>query len=241
MGDISKRELKPIIRFLSKYFPVYSENEKQTRKEDKAKAAAGDFGEPVTKEPPIVESKLNRGKLLVGTTIFYDDKYIDDKDIKWIADGGFDFIINESGDDFQTKLSVLCEKYGIALISKDKSLPCGVGIQPTLESGKDLFGDYKQNIIRVGDTAGDEPHTNIFSAMGEYYKLYNKQFPDKFLFCNLFPAGTPSNLLGAKNYTEYVAEFVRKVPTDFISLDEYPFFSVSFMQKIAFAICLHTY
>jgi len=241
MGDIFKKDLKPVVRFLRKHFPVTSKNEPAIRQTDRASAAAGDFGEPVVKEPPIVDGRLNRGKLLIGTTIFYDDKNIDDEDIKLIADGGFDFIINESSGDFQNLLIELCEKYHVALISKDKSLPSGKGIQPALDSGKDLFADYVRHPARIGDTAGDEPNASLFPAMGEYYRLYNKKFPESFLFSNLFPAGTPAKLLGAKNYTEYVAAYVRKVPSDFISLDEYPFFSVSFLKKIAFGICLHTY
>lgn len=241
MGEITKINFKPAIRLLGKLFPVTSVKEKQKREADKARVSAGDFGPCAAKEPPIVGGMLNRGKLLIGTTIFYDDQNIDNEDIKRIAGGGFDFIISESSGDFQRLLIESCEKFGVALISKDKSLPSGREIPPALASGKDLFADYTHHPVRVGDTAGDEPHASLFPAMGEYYRLFHEKFPKQFLFSNLFPAGTVSKLLGTKTYEEYVAEFVKNVPSDFISLDEYPFFSISVLKSMAFAICLDTY
>jgi hypothetical protein len=241
MGDISKWEIMPVIRFFRKIFPVESRGEEQTRAADKARALSGDFGPPVFKEPSVVAGSLNRGKLLIGTAIFYEDSNIDDEDIGLIAGGGFDFIINENTGEYQRMLADACGKFAIALISRDESLPNGSGILDALASGKDLFADYAVHPARVGDTAFDEPHARFFDAMGAYYRLYKKSFPDKFLFYNLFPAGTSAKKLGTKNYKEYIAEYVKKVPSDFISLDEYPFFSISLLKRMAFAICLHTY
>ncbi len=241
MGEINKLNLKPVIGFFSKHFSAASQNEDMIRITDKAKVSSGDFGEQTVKEPPIIDGSLNRGKLLIGTTIFYDDQNIDEEDIKLIADGGFDFLISESGDDFQRMLIEYCEKYGVALISKDKSLPSGSEIPQALARGMNLFADYEHHPVRVGDTAGDEPHASLFPAMGEYYKLFSERFPEQFLFSNLFPAGTVSKRLGTKTYKEYVSEFVKKVPSDFISLDEYPFFSLSFLKRMAFSLCLETY
>ena len=34
---------------------------------------------------------------------------------------------------------------------------------------------------------------------------------------------------------------VEKVPSDFISVDEYPFFSIALLKGLAFRLCLHTY
>lgn len=241
MGDMSKWEIMPVIRFFHRIFSVESRGEEQTRAADKAQAISGNFGPPVLKEPSVAAGSLNRGKLLIGTTIFYEDSNIDDEDVRLIADGGFDFIINENTGEYQRMLADACEKYAIALISRDESLPNGSGILDALASGKDLFADYAAHPARIGDTAFDEPHTRFFDAMGEYYRLYKKSFPDKFLFYNLFPAGTSAKKLGAKNYKEHIAEYVKKVPSDFISLDEYPFFSISLLKRMAFAICLHTY
>lgn len=241
MGDISKWEIMPVIRFFRKIFPVESRGEKQTRAADKTRAVSGDFGPPVLKEPSVAHGSLNRGKLLIGTAIFYEDSNIDNEDIRLIAEGGFDFIINENTGEYQRMLADACEQYAIALISRDESLPNGSGITDALASGKDLFAGYTAHPARAGDTAFDEPHTRFFDAMGAYYLQYKKRLPDKFLFYNLFPAGTSAKKLGAKNYKAYIAGYVKKVPSDFISLDEYPFFSISLLKSMAFAICLHTY
>ncbi len=241
MGEITKINLKPAIVFLGKLFPVASVQEEQIRIADKARVAAGDFIPHPEKEPPIIGGRLNRGKLLIGTAIFYADPHIDGGDIGLIADGGFDFLINENTGEYQKMLADACEKYGIALISRDESLPNGSSVKDAAASGKDLFDHYTAHPARAGDTAFDEPHASFFDAMGEYYRLYKKKMPDKFLFYNLFPAGTPAKMLGTKNYKEYIAEYVKRVPSDFVSLDEYPFFSISLLKTMAFAICLHTY
>jgi len=242
MGDISKKwNLKPPIGFFKRIFPVSGERERLAREADRARVLAGDFGPPAVKEPPIIDGKLNRGKLLIGTTIFYEDEHVGEDDIKLIAEGGFDFLLCEIGETFQKQMTAWCEQYAVALISKDQTLPAGSGIAEALAKGGDLFAGYTPEAIRVGDTAGDEPHASLYDSWGEYYRLYRQRFPDKFLFCNLFPAGTPAKKLGAKNYAEYVAQFVEKVPADFISLDEYPFFSISLLNRLAFRLCLHTY
>ena len=242
MGEISpKWNLKPPIGFFKRIFPVSGRCSLLLREAEKARAQAGDFGPDAQKEPPIVDGRLNRGKLLVGTTIFYEDANVGEDDIRLIAEGGFDFLLSETGGDCQKRLTAWCEKYGLALISKDESLPSGAGIPEALEKGGDLFASYTPEDIRVGDTAGDEPHASLYAAWGEYYRLYSQRFPGKFLFCNLFPAGTPAKKLGAENYARYIAEFVEKVPADFISVDEYPFFSIALLKGLAFRLCLHTY
>ncbi|NLP47870.1 MAG: hypothetical protein GX345_02885 [Clostridiales bacterium] len=241
MGDIFKYNLKPLIKFLKILSPTQGGGHKQIRKADLAALAAAKNAANATGEPPFLKGKLNRDKLLLGTTIFYDAEFIRPQDIKNIADAGFDFLITEASGGFRDMLARECEANGLALISKDESLPSGASIGPALASGKDLFGDYRLIPAHAGDTAGDEPHASLFESMGRYYELYNEKFPQKFLFCNLFPAGTLPKRLGAKNYKDYIEKFVEQVPCDFISLDQYPFFSVRFMQRAAFAIALHTY
>jgi len=242
MGEISRKwNLKPPIGFFKRIFPVSGKDGLLIREADKARALAGDFGPISEKEPPIINAQLNRGKLLIGTTIFYKNEHIGVDDIRLIAEGGFDFLLSECGGDCQKQMTAWCAENGVALISKDPSLPSGGGIPDALAKGGDLFAGYTPEAIRVGDTAGDEPHASLYDAWGEYYRLYRQRFPDKFLFCNLFPAGASAKKLGAKNYAEYVAQFVEKVPADFISLDQYPFFSISLLKGIAFRLCLHTY
>lgn len=241
MGDIFKLNLKPLIKFLKFLSPTQGDCQKQIRKADLAALADDKNTANVIEEPPFLDGKLNRNKLLLGTTIFYATEFLEPHYVKNIAEGGFDFLLSETTGSVRDMLAHECSKYGIALISRDESLPSGASIGPALASGKDLFGAYRKVPAHAGDTAGDEPHASLFESMGQYYKLYGERFPEKFLFCNLFPAGTPAKRLGAKNYRNYVEKFVKQVPSDFISLDEYPFFSVKFMQRAAFAIALHTY
>ncbi|HOO26427.1 MAG TPA: hypothetical protein PKW24_07410, partial [Clostridiales bacterium] len=241
MGDIFKFNLKPLIKLLGFISPSEVKEHKEIRKADLATLAEVVNKANAIEEPSFFNGKLNRNKLLLGTTVFYEDDRVTPESIKRIADAGFDFIISESAGPFRKMIAEQCAENELALISKDESLPEGNSIAAALEAGGDLFENYKQIPAHAGDTAGDEPAACLFESMGKYFELYKARFPEKFLFTNLFPAGTPPRRLGAKNYKAYIDEFVEKVPCDYISTDEYPFFSVGFLQKKAFDLALHTY
>lgn len=241
MGDINKHNYKPVIGWLKKRFPAEFDKADETRRMDRAKAAAGDFGPPVPKEPGTIGGTLNRGKLLIGTTVFYEDKRFGEDDVRRVAEGGFDFLLCEDTGAFSETLAGHCEKHGVALIARNKDLPDYGEAAAAVKRGADFFAGIRQNPAHAGAMIADEPHAGLFEPLGEYCAMFTQRFPGQLPFINLFPAGTLPKLLGERNYKKYIHEYVRKVPSDFISVDVYPFFSFSLIKKIGLAACLRTY
>lgn len=74
-----------------------------------------------SKAEELEQQVLNRNKILIGSTIYYDDTgIIDDKHIKEVNDAGIDFIITETKKD-QDSLLNLAEKYNIGVIGGFKN------------------------------------------------------------------------------------------------------------------------
>lgn len=224
MGDIfSDKRLKALSQIMRAMFPARSRGEHAIRRKDKASVVNEDTVVIEKSSPSVIDGALNRNKLLTGTAVFYCVDYVDARDVRRIAEAGFDFLITECGGDFRDMVLRAGYDYGLGILSKDPSLPHADGIRDALTKTA-LFSDYADSPAHIGDSGYDEPNTSAFGYMGEYCKRYRQALPGKVLFYNLFPAGPSSKLLGAASYGEYIDRYVREVPTDYISVDVYPFF-----------------
>ena len=221
----------------AKLAPNTSKNEAQIRAADRAAVARGDLGAPVPHEPGLVNGKLKRDKILMGTPVSnVDGMVLTEKDYENIRDAGFDFVICWGGGEFREFALDQCLKNGLAVIAGNPGLPA------ISESGKPWdFSGYQKHPAQVGDHGCDEPNTSAFALINEYEQAYRKALPGQFLFNNLFPDGTMKGLLGADSYKEYVDRWAATVQSDYISLDHYPFYSTALINRFGFRLSLNTY
>ena len=226
---------------LRKLFPSDSVNEQKSREKDQKLIAEGKLGEPVAHKIAYTDGKLNRDEILSCCALFYQSKNLGPDDISLISDAGFDFVLCDSKGEFGEMLASECEKNGLALLGRDERVPYYEGYAEAFEAGADYFKGYKFRPCKIGDGGCDEPHTSKFETIERFRQLYQNALPDKFIFNNLFPDGAGKKRLGAKNYREYVELFAKTVNSDYISVDEYPFFSFTAINRVIFHICLNTY
>ena len=221
----------------AKLFPNTSKNEPILRERDRAAVARGELGVPVPHAPGLIDGRLNRGKILLGTPISdAEGNALTEKDYAYIRDAGFDFVICWGGDVFREATLENCLKNGIAVIAANPGLP------EASENARPWdFSGCRKHPAQVGDLGWDEPHASKFALINEYTQAYLKALPERFFFNNLFPDGTMKSLLGAGSYREYVEKWADAVNTDYISFDHYPFYSTALMNKVGFRIALNTY
>ena len=105
----------------------------------------------------------------------------------------------------------LCEKYGLNAIvtllnvQKVEELPDGPACW--------------------GYGLRDEPNAKDFPKMRELVDGIRAVHPEKLGYINLFPSyASPWGQLGAKNYDEYVRQFIDVVDPDVLCMDHYPIF-----------------
>lgn len=221
----------------AKLAPNTSKNEAAIRESDRAAVINGDLGASVVHEPGLIDGKLNRNKILMGTPVSnVDGMVLSEKDYENIRDAGFDFVICWGGGEFREFALDECLKNGIAVITGNPGLPA------ISENSKPWdFSGYQKHPAQVGDHGCDEPNTSAFALINEYEQAYRKALPGQFLFNNLFPDGTMKSLLGADSYKEYVDRWAATVRSDYISLDHYPFYSTALINRIGFRLSLNTY
>ena len=222
----------------AKLRPNKSKNEARIRERDREAVKRGELGAPVAHAPGLIDGRLNRNKILMGVPISNEDgNGLSEKDYEYIRDAGFDFVICWAGGEFRETALDKCLKNGIAVISRDPSLPDGEG---SGDAPLDFSG-YKKHPAQVGDPGWDEPHASKFKTINAYEQAYRAALPGQFLFNNLFPDGTMKGLLGADSYKEYVDRWADTVQSDYISLDHYPFYQTGLLNRIGFQLALNTY
>ncbi|MEI8112484.1 MAG: hypothetical protein WCI54_02585 [Bacteroidia bacterium] len=68
----------------------------------------------------------------------------------------------------------------------------------------------------------DEPSMRLYPELGIWAKKIQAIDSKHFCYVNLFPNFADSIQLGTKDYKDYVSEYVRQIPIQFISFDYYP-------------------
>ena len=74
----------------------------------------------------------------------------------------------------------------------------------------------------VGYSLRDEPNTTAFPELAAWAKQLQAADPNHYTYINLYPNYATPDQLVAKDYHDYLEQFVRTVPTQFISFDYYP-------------------
>ncbi len=74
----------------------------------------------------------------------------------------------------------------------------------------------------VGYHLQDEPSMPQLKGLGEWGRQIRSIDKKHFCYVNLFPNHADSTQLGTKDYMEYVREYIKQLPVQFISFDYYP-------------------
>ena len=74
----------------------------------------------------------------------------------------------------------------------------------------------------VGYHLQDEPSMPQLKGLGEWGRQIQSIDRKHFCYVNLFPNFADSTQLGTKDYMEYVREYIKQLPVQFISFDYYP-------------------
>lgn len=235
--------LTSLMDFMEKISPAKTKNEQAIRKADRKLVADGKLGNPIEKPSANINGRLDRNRILTATTIFGSRPEVTENDIKFIADAGFDFIINGNAGEYGKQILEWCGKYDVAVIGEE--------VREYLEKNKidvneaditeNIFKDFSPHYSSVGDCCRDEPHTSDFAEVEKFHKIYQKYLPERFIFSNLLPACAVKSAWGADTYKEYVDKFSAEVDTDYLSVDIYPFHPSKIMNVYEMMKCLETY
>jgi hypothetical protein len=233
--------LTALMDFMAFVSPAKTKNETEIRKRDKKLIIEGKLGQPVERKPANIGGRLDRNRILSGTTIFGRVPKVTENDIKLISEAGFDFIINGNDGEYAKKILDWCEKYNIAVIGKEnrkflKSILLSADVENP--SPLDRFVPHPAS---VGDCCSDEPHSSDFGFVQKFHRAYRKHFPDRFVFTNLLPDWGIKSVWGENSYAEYVDKFSSMVESDYLSVDVYPFHPSRILNKIGMSLYLNTY
>ena len=235
--------LTRLMDFAAFISPAKTKDEQTIRDVDRKLIAEGRLGEPIQKSSANLGGRLDRDRILTATTLFGDRPRVTEQDIRLIADAGVDFIINGNGGEYAGQIFDWCEKYGLAAIGcevpeylADKNLDIF-----NAEENENIFSGFTPHPASVGDSIFDEPHTDNFSKVAKYHRIYEKYLPGRFAFSNLLPAGAIKPQMGADSYKEYVDRFASEVRSDYLSADIYPFHPSKIMNVYEMMRCLETY
>ena len=185
---------------------------------------------------------LDRTKFLVGTTGLGGIKDPKEEHVKDLADCGIDFVNYGN-----PKRHVLdwCKKHGVKTMlgwqlpgdwwwtgDAKKKFKNG---ERWAKCDMDKVDRYAARFVDHPAVAGictcDEPNALDYAYLAKLVGRVRRDFPGKFVFFNLFPnyalpdsAGQEraKSQLGTADYERYVAEYVAKIPLDYISYDFYP-------------------
>lgn len=233
--------LTALMDFMAFISPAKTKNEKAIRERDRKAVVSGNSGSPVVKKKANLGGKLDRDRILSGTTIFGSVPEVTEKDIRLISEAGFDFIINGNQGDYSRKILDWCEKYNIAVIGDECREFLSKDFRSIDYDNMNIFDGFCPHSASVGDTCWDEPNTKDFGVVSAFHRAYKSVFPDRFIFSNLLPGCAFKSALGASTYTDYVSRFSSQVDSDYISVDIYPFHPSGIINKVEMSFCLHTY
>lgn len=81
---------------------------------------------------------------------------------------------------------------------------------------------FKNHPAIAGYHLIDEPNISLFPELSAWAKKIQSVDNKHFCYVNLFPNFADSTQLGTKNYKEYVQEYIKQIPVQFVSFDYYP-------------------
>lgn len=90
-----------------------------------------------------------------------------------------------------------------------------------IDDSMELIKKYADHPAFAGSLFLDEPGRGMFSALDDFIKEYEKQFPGKPWYVNMLPMYA-TGAIGTSTYEEYIEEWIRITNPKFVSFDFYP-------------------
>ena len=120
------------------------------------------------------------------------------------------------------KATQYCTELGIKYLPRDTNFD----VDPELlELDEGEFRSRAESYMNLEGFAGhlitDEPGASRFERLGKLKKYYEKEFPGKEFYVNLFPTYASLAQLECDSYEEYIDKYIMYVNPDFVSLDHY--------------------
>jgi len=184
-----------------------------------------------------VNTRMNRDRFHIGTYSLRPCARTE-KHVRELAECGIDFAI---GVDRDGKLLDLFEKYGIGAVVAG-AVPgwfggTGSGAGTMAEKNPPeaylaAAGAFRDHPAIWGIDVGDEPSCLDFPHYGRVAALVERTFEKQFAYLNLYASygmvatGGPAQAaleLGTESYAEYLREYCRRVPLDYLCFDHYMF------------------
>ena len=128
-----------------------------------------------------------------------------DAHYKEIAEANFTLVVGQSGTNAQEHLK-RCKRFGLQTLIRAS------GPVEKLPDGPACWG-----YLLV-----DEPGAGAFPDLAKRAEEIRTKRPGRFGYVNLFPNYAPLGALGTASYDEHVAQFVREVKPEVLSMDHYP-------------------
>ena len=116
----------------------------------------------------------------------------------------------------------LAEKVDIDYYVRDDTIRQHLDMTDEEIAETDLFDAYKDSPAFKGHLVVDEPGAHQFDDLAALKQKYEKMFPGKDFYVNLYPTYAGAALWRTDSYFEYIDQYIEKVQPEFLSYDSYP-------------------
>ena len=198
--------------------------------------------------PFVLFGAMDRTRFNIGTYRFGDKVpgFRTEEHVRELKEAGVDFIASmRPGADAEAfyRTMDLFEKYGVGAIPEGGDAigaSCPVKAFGRVKEGKPMnpavyveaAKRFRPHPAIWGIDVGDEPHGMDLPNVGKAVEACRRLFPTPFLYVNLFPSyarlatnstDIVNSQLGSATYRDYIEDYCRYVPLDYISFDIYPY------------------
>ena len=170
-------------------------------------------------EPDYSDSKL---LFHIGAWVAPPPDLATEEVYQTLAESGINTIYSLYGNtNTAEKELALAEKAGIGFYMRDDTIWQLLDMSDEEIAQTDLFDHYKNSPAFNGHLVVDEPGVPQFASLGELKPKYEKMFPGKDFYVNLFPTYAGASLWKTNTYFDYIDQWIQTVQPEFISYDSY--------------------
>ncbi len=142
-----------------------------------------------------------------------------------VAESGINVIYSlyENGNRSAAALAAqYAERAGIKYLARDPNVsvdPEAMELEPGEMHASTSSYDGEKGL--AGWLIQDEPSAASFPMLGRLKRYFEREYPGKEFYINLFPTYANTSQLGTSNYEDYIDSYISTVNPDFLSYDHY--------------------
>ena len=187
-----------------------------------------------TKEQPDFSNKSSTNIFRIGAWVAPppanwngkgNDNYITQERYYEVAESGINVIycLYEGNNKAATKAALeYAADAGIKYLARDANVtldPVAMELEPGEMHA--ATKDYDSISSLGGWLIQDEPNAADFAKLGRVKEFFEKEYPGKEFYVNLFPTYANTSQLGVSSYKEYIDSYIELVKPEFLSYDHY--------------------